>query len=168
MKLITAVLATTFQEVLYSAFDPETPLFFVVWPLAIGLFLALIVGYLMKRINGYLVRALLKAEAFTPESAQNLADLGCNNFYFRWLLRDAGTLRRLIFASAAETAENPTESGEESGEAPPIRYYIPEETRYRAGRFYELERGMELMLPLAAIALFAVVLFCFYMFPKMG
>ncbi len=193
MKLTLTVMATTFRQAISSAFDPESPLFFVIWSFAIGLFLALILGYLTKRINGYLVRALLKAEAFTPESSQNLADLGCNNFYFRWLLREAGTLRRLIFsvqeekdAQGGESAVNQADVQEDAqgaaqpagadavdavdavdptGEALP-RYYIPEQNRYRAERIFSLERGMELMIPLFAAALFGLALFCFYIIPK--
>ncbi len=181
MKLTVIVMATTFRQAISAAFNPESPLFFVIWSFALGLFLAMLFGYLTKRINGYLVRSLLKAEAFAPESSQNLEDLGCNNFYFRWLLRETGTLRRLIFSvqeekGAQDGEANDGSDGNDGGEATEgaaegstealPRYYIPEQNRYRAERIFSLERGMELMIPLFAAALFGLALFCFYIIPK--
>ena len=113
-----------------------------------GLFIGIIIAVLTVGFNkiylGRFVKALIKAEANHPAFAKSFSDLNINkNFLFKLALIKGGTLKKVV----AEL--------EDAGED--IKYYIPEDKIYRAGRLYG---GKDVdILMLAAII---VVLFLFF------
>jgi hypothetical protein len=115
-----------------------------------GLFLGAVVAVIAvgynKLVIGKFIKALLKAEANHPAFAKSFGDLNVReNIFIKFALRNGGSLKKII--TKLET--------EETGDV--IKYYIPEEKLYRAGRIYG-GKDVDILL-LAAII---VVLFLFF------
>ena len=117
-------------------------LHFVVQGLLLGMIAAvLVVGY-NKFFIGKFVKALIAAEANHPAFAKSFDELNIKkNFLFRLALRNGGTLKKIVSELDGEN----------------IKYYIPEDKIYRAGRVYG-GRDVDILM-LAAII---VVLFLFF------
>lgn len=96
--------------------------------LCVGIILAAFYAFYQKQVPGAVVRAILRAKAFDPESAKTAEELGLQkNPFLRHELRKNMTLKRLIKIAEDEA---PSENS-----AP--RYYIPEDLKYRAEVRYE-------------------------------
>ena len=110
----------------------------VVWPMMIGVFLAVLIAYFNKRSIGKLVKKLLSAPADSEESALSLSDMGLEKkSYIKYSLRRGGTLSSIV---------KMTEDG---------RYYIPEDKGYRAETTYYPDRSSILTLIIFAVILVA-------------
>lgn len=112
------------------------------------LIVVLVVGY-NKLFIGRFVKALLESKINSPLSAKTFAELGIKpNFLLSYAMREKGFLRKLV-------KENKDELG---------KFYIPEETAYRAMRMYGgrdvdgLMIAFLIILVLAAFALASVLL----------
>ena len=123
---------------------------FVLWAFMIGVSVAaLYVFFVRKKLGGF-VRKLLQNNAFTPESALSMEELGEKpSFFLRRTLRIGSVFSRTVLC------END-------------RYYIPEECVQKAESKYKANTGGVVIL-LVAIALFAIVtLVCVYVFPALA
>ncbi len=140
----------------------------IIFAVVIGMLLASIITVYLRAVPGGFVRALLKAEANSPESAATLRQLG----YFRSSairreLSRGVNLRRVVM-QAEEVAGHAQESGEVSkNDTHPqkidfltARFYIPEELRFRAENRYNT-KGSDLRLliltPIIVLILAALV-----------
>ncbi|MBR6727543.1 MAG: hypothetical protein IKM08_05075 [Clostridia bacterium] len=115
----------------------------IILAFCIGVILATLYTLYQKQVPGAIVRAILRAEAFTPDSAKSAEELGLvKNPFFRYELRRNMTLKRLIKTVRPEDVKKKDEkeaAPQESDTAtePVLRYYIPEELKYRAEIRYE-------------------------------
>ena len=101
----------------------------IIFAFCAGIILAAIYMMYQKQVPGAVVRAILRAEAFSAEKAMTAEELGLSkNFFFRYELEHNLTLKRLI---------QRVESENDEGEGAPTRYFIPEELKYRAEVRYD-------------------------------
>ena len=119
-----------------------------------GLFIGVVIAVLAvgynKLIIGRFVKALIKAEANHPAFAKSFTDLDVNqNIFIKLALRKGSTLKKMV----AEL------DGDE------IKYYIPEDKLYRAGRMYGGKDVDALMLAAIIILLFLFFGVFLYYFP---
>ena len=123
----------------------------LVYGICAGIVLAALYTLYQKSIPGELVRALIKAEATSPETAKSLGDLALP---FVALLR-------------FELAHNPvlTKTVLSTGEGEMTRYYIPEELKYRADERFEKKGNGLLSLLLTCLFSFALALLLFLLIP---
>ena len=127
----------------------------VIYAFCIGILIATLYSLYQSRVPGAIVRAFLRAEAFSPETAKSPEELELvKNPLFRFELWHNATLRRFLLpvtedaeaakeAEAAEKAEAAEEADNAEDNEQPTRYYIPEELKYRAELRYE-KRGSAL------------------------
>ena len=106
----------------------------IILGLIIGAILSSIATYYTRSVQGKFVRELLKRECLTPDTAITLSECGffCNPS-IRRELKNGGAL-----AKVTKLAQQP-----ENTDAPvdflTARYYIPEDTKYRAELRFEKE-----------------------------
>lgn len=126
----------------------------IVIPLIAGLMIAACIAYLLKRIYGKFVTALLRGESVDEESARSLSELGMDKKrLLRRTLRDGSSLRKVVMK---------TESADGT-----VRYYIPEDKRDRASSLYASDRSTVLTV-IVAFILFAVIAILLLMYlPKL-
>ena len=121
----------------------------VILGICIGIFLAAAYSVYQRTVPGGIVRALLRAEAFSPEAAKTLAEIGLD----KNPLNSLEIKRNAMLGRFLRVVE-----GEEGG-AP--RYYIPEEQKYAADVRFEKGGNPILTLVLAAVgALVMAVVLC--------
>ena len=99
----------------------------VVLGLVIGIILASIATYYTRAVQGKFVRELLKRECLSPETAITLRECGffCNPT-IRRELKNGGTISKVTcLAKPPENTDVPIDFLS-------ARFYIPEETKYRA------------------------------------
>lgn len=107
----------------------------------IGVILAALYNFYVRSVPGSVVRALLAAEALSEESAKSVQELGLSRLAAFELTHNA-VLQRLISSV----------TGEEGGE---VRYYIPEEQKYRAEVRFESRGNGVASLLITAVVTFA-------------
>ena len=116
---------------------------------AIGILIAALYAFYQKNVPGAIVRALLREECLSQESAKTLTELKLDkNPLYAFELQHNTFLKRLIVT---------TENGEETGE---LRYFIPEELKYKAEFRYEKKGSgiVSLVLTLVAVVVVSVLL----------
>lgn len=127
----------------------------IIWPLMIGIFAAACIIYINKRTVGRLVKKLFDEKADTENSAKSLAELGLQKKkYLSYVLRSKSTLHNIIKVVPAE------------GEAP-CRYYIPDETSYRAEAVYKPDGSSPMTIVFAAIAFVIIALVLIHVVPHL-
>ena len=110
----------------------------VIWPMIIGVYIAIIIIFINKKTIGRLVKKLLSASADSEENAVSLKELGLEKKpSLRYALRPSSTLSNIIKRTEDE------------------RYYIPEDKSYRAESLYTQKRVTALTLIVPAILLTA-------------
>ncbi len=114
----------------------------------IGFALAMIIAYYSKIIAGKGVRLLLENEAFSPETAKSLEELGIvkNVKYHQARLQKSVPQSRICVCIGEDTK----------------RYYIPEENIVRAQRTYSVKEkplGMTIMAVIITAVVFGAVYF---------
>lgn len=104
----------------------------VILAFCIGILLASLYMLYQKLVPGNIIRAILKAEAHTPEAAKTLTELRLDkNPLYRFELRRNAVLKKTVLCtSEQETGEDESEKAESA--AKEERFYIPEEDKYRA------------------------------------
>ena len=115
--------------------------------ICVGAILAALYNFYIRNIPGSIVRALLRAQALSPESAVDIETLAlpCRALV-RFELRRGSALSRMVQQAP---------SSEQDGEcAPqPPRYYIPEEAKYRAElRFSSEGNGLVALILTSALS----------------
>jgi len=127
----------------YNVINLENPfvnLDLVVWCLFAGIVIAGIASVFTKRVIGNYVRALIKAQAGSPETAKTLSELGyAGNHDIRASLRsENGALRRFVkIADSEDTAARISADGKRKIDFENDKFYIPEELWMRAEIRYE-------------------------------
>ncbi len=115
---------------------------FLVYGICGGIALASLYLFYQKSVPGSLVRALLKAEALSPETAKPLDDLGLRFLeLLSFELHHSLALRKLVHVKESE--EGPL-------------YYIPEELKYRAELQFE-KKGSEILRLILTVLLSAAL-----------
>ena len=122
----------------------------VMQSLFIGIVLAVLtVGY-NKLFLGRFVKALIKAEDNHPAFAKSFNELNIKkNFLFKLALRRGGTLNKIV--SKLDDSRDMQAAAVNEND---IKYYIPEDKIYRAGRLYGGKDVDMLMLASLIIILF--------------
>ena len=135
-----------YEHLNFTASSAKNATLFI-WAACLGIILASLYHYYQCTVPGGVVRALLRAEAFSLESAKTVTDLGLANKAFALYELTSGiTLRHVVHRITDEESEE--------------RYYIPEEGRYRAElRFSKEGNGVKgLVLTTAFCVVLAIVL----------
>jgi hypothetical protein len=119
----------------------------------IGIVLAALYNFYQRSVPGSVVRAILRAEALSPEKAKTAEELGLGKKPLcLWELMRGTTLRRVIRFVGDEQGQSELRSAQ-NGQT---RYYIPEQSKYRAElRFDKKGNGV---VALVLIALLSAVL----------
>ncbi|MCL2518723.1 MAG: hypothetical protein FWF15_09190 [Oscillospiraceae bacterium] len=122
----------------------------VIWSMFIGIVIGVGAVLYSKRVLGTFVRALLKIEANSPDSAKTFNELGFKHtFLYRFSLRNKSTFRKIVYV----TDDN--------------RYFIPSEKVFRADSMYSTKDASLLIGLLAVLAFFIMVLVCFLIIPDL-
>ena len=112
----------------------------VVWGICIGFFLASLFSLYQRFVVGAPIRALLRAQAFSKESAKSGEELGIKQgSLFGRILEKNTAVQRLVKRVEKTDA-----------------YYIPEDLKYRAELRYEKKGNPAVQVLLAAILSAAV------------
>ena len=106
----------------------------VVWSLAIGLTIAVLVTFYKRTVLGSLVRAILAADAHDPATAKTLEELKLSKkkLLLR-ALRHGSSRSRLFYAVAAED----NGSSDSAKDLQTLRYFIPKELTQKAYLMYD-------------------------------
>lgn len=121
-----------------------------------GILIAALYAFYQKTIPGGIVRTLLRCEAFSEDTAKTAAELGWErNILFRFELAHNGMLKKLI-----RTVSAPADAAEGEETEAELRYYIPQELKYRAEvRFDKQGSGpVGLIVTLALTLLLSIAL----------
>lgn len=123
--------------------------------ITIGAILAFSVYFFQTRILGSLIRALLK-DARGVESAKTLDEIGKNNFFFRFYLRDGSILRKYVSVVGDTVPKN----NENEADFSCARFYIDEEKADVAEIRYSREtKAWIFVLGVVAIAVVGAVMY---------
>lgn len=123
--------------------------------LIIGMIFAAIAAYYTRTVQGKFVRELIKRECLSPETAITLRECGffCNPSVRRELSK-GGTLSKIT-----KLADPPEDPGAEI-DFLTARYYIPEDTKYRAEiRFRTQGSGLFFLILTSAVCIALCLLF---------
>ena len=132
----------------------------VVLAICLGVILAALYNFYIRRVPGGVVRLLLSREALSPETALTAAELGLLDAPFAlWELLRGVSLRHIVSAVTAQDAKEgektPAEAESGAGEEnrphekkrkgtesefdAETRFYIPEDKKYRAEQRFSRE-----------------------------
>ncbi len=139
-----------YEHLNFTAASASTATLFI-WAACLGIVLASLYHFYQCSVPGGVVRALLRAEALSPERAKTAEELGLASKAFALFELTSGiTLRHVVHR--VTPAEGDTESEE--------KYYIPEEEKYRAElRFSKEGNGVKgLVLTTVFCVVLAIVL----------
>ena len=108
-----------------------------------GVLIAAFLIFLNKQTLGKFVKKLFDERAESEATAKSLSDLGfAKNRIVKLALKPGSTLRKVVRAT-------------EEKEGEPARYYIPEETSYRAEVTYNPDGSSVMTLVIAVIVFLA-------------
>ena len=102
--------------------------------LAVGVMLAALYNFYLRRVPGGVARKLLEAGALSPETAKTAEELGLSGKRLAlYELTRGSALSHVVRCTAAGTGgADTTDETTNSGDAGEAKYYIPEELKYRA------------------------------------
>ncbi len=141
-----SVAAGEYEHLNFTASSAKTATLFI-WAACLGVILASLYHYYQCTVPGGVVRAILRAEAFSKECAKTACELGLAGKAFALYELTSGiTLRHVVHCTDGEDEEK--------------RYYIPEAERYRAElRFSKEGNGVRgLVITAAFCVVLAIVL----------
>lgn len=164
----------------FELYNPFISLDLIVWALFAGFVLASLLALYNKRIIGGFVKAMLRDECLSPETAKTVTELGYGTDWFiKNALRTDTVLCRFVVRidKDMDGTENPAESdgGEKKKRQPKhdvidfstARFYIPEELKYKADVRYA-NRGTNLFtFVLGVVALIAAAFAAIYFIPDL-
>lgn len=133
----------------------------IILAMCIGIIFAALCTMYQRYIPGSFIRAILRAEANTPETAKSLAELGFEkNIFVRMELR-RGTLllKHLSFIENAEDGEEKKRPSESA------RFYIPEELKYRSELRYETKGSGPVQFILTVVLTFGIAILLIKVIP---
>ena len=139
----------------------------IIWALAGGFAVGMILSFYNMSFVGETVRRLYKSGAFSETTALTLNDLGLSPTKLRThALRDGGALRKYVkIANAGEAAADG--KGKVSYDFNAARLYLSEDTKYKAAVRYE-QRGRlsPVIIVLALVVIAGVALGATFAVPK--
>ena len=106
----------------------------LIWSICIGLNIAVIFAYVVRRTTGALLNKLFNEEAFDEDNAKTLSELGCDSKLYKSALKDGKTLRRIV-SVANDDNKLPfakSASGKRIFDFGTARFYIKEENKNKA------------------------------------
>ena len=129
----------------------------VILGFCIGILVASLYMLYQKLIPGGIIRAILRAEAFTAESAKSLAELGLDkNPLYRFELRHNAMLKKLVLCASEQKGDGDNADSSTEQEQ---RFYLPEEEKYRAEiRFDKKGNGVAGLLITAVLTVGLAIL----------
>ena len=68
----------------------------LVWSVCLGFNVAMIISFVIRNTVGRLISRLFDSDAFCPENAKTLSELGCHGWLIRRFLKNESTLRRTV------------------------------------------------------------------------
>ena len=105
----------------------------IVIAVCVGVILAALYNFYVRRVPGGVVRLLLSRGALSPETALSAEELGLLNKPFSlWELMRGITLRRLLAIAPGSAEEEESADNEEAPITAKTRFYIPEDKKERA------------------------------------
>lgn len=154
----------------------------IVWALYAGFVIAAASAMFQRRVPGSVVRALDKAEAWTPDSAKTLAELGIKpTFFIRRSLRPGTAVRHHVRAVSDEDARRELPLAGFSGFCRRLfslgkktvydydfaaqRWYLPDEERYKATSRFSAKGCNWQMLVISAVMFLAVAALLLWTLP---
>lgn len=178
-----SLFSITVKEYKSIRFDAADASFlqYMIWGICIGAVLASLLSLYQQNVPGKLVRALLRAEAHTKETAKTLEELGlAGKPLIARELRKGTALKKFVQSAENEegkgndsqSAENTVEGTEnaptdatDGTKAAPTRYYIPANLKYRANTRYEKKGSSVLSLALTALLSVTMAVLLFKLIP---
>ena len=141
------------EFLIFQGMTPEM----VLWPMYIGVCVAILYSHFLKIKLGPFVKALIKAKAISPESALSLEELGFEkNKHVLYDLKRKSGLRRLVErCEVKKTPENkqPDDVEKSALEEKCVKYYIPDEKVGRADAIY-VNGGSSLKMTIIMLVVF--------------
>ncbi len=140
--------------------DARTMIRNVILAFAVGVLLATFYAFYQKNVPGAIVHALLRAEAFSVETARTPGELGFGkNIFVLFELKHNAMLKKVIscVTKKSDTGE------EEDSEA----YYIPEELKYRAEVRYEKKGNGPMALIITAVVTIVAAILLIRLMPNL-
>lgn len=140
----------------YDTTDVQRFLPLLIIGLCAGTFLGICMSYYHGHYLGRVVRKLYKAEAFSPENAKSLKDIGCNSFFIRRNLTRDTVLSKYV---------KPTTEIKNQKEAENTSFYIIEEKKYIADKRFKESRGGKLTIAVSFVICFIICFLLLYFIP---
>lgn len=116
----------------FDGTEIERFLIFLIIGICAGVFLASVGVYYSSDFLGRPIRRLYKADAFTPEHAKTLAEIGCDKRLIRRSLRRPSVLSKYVRTEDPNTND---------GETQRARFYLREEDKYIADKRFKPVKG---------------------------
>ena len=136
----------------------------VILAFCIGILLASLYTLYQKLVPGGIVRAILKAQAHTPEAAKTLAELGLDkNPLYGFELRHNAMLNKTVARATAQDKDAPEAERDEDDAKE--RLYIPEELKYRAELRFDKKGNGVAGLVLTAVLTVALAILLIKLMP---
>lgn len=162
----------TFAKIYYyqnfsipSGFDSLDVL---VWGMYIGVVLGTTFATVDKMCCERMVKALVRENAATPETAKTLRELDIRGkWYLKGALKVGKPLRKMLAAVDTALVKDTTEEAKGSVAIEDIPFYLPEENRHKAEIRYDAGRRPILTLILSILAMLAVVFFVRFAVPEL-
>ena len=120
----------------------------LIYGVCIGVVLAALYTFYYQQVPGGVVRALLRAEAFSEETAKTVEELGLSSLALRELTRGKA-LRRVVSRVEGENTH----------------YYIPEQDKYRVEIRFDKKGNGVTGLILTAVLSFVLAIVLVKLFP---
>lgn len=148
---------------LYLALAFDSPEL-LIWAACIGFNIAMVVTYILKKIQGNFISKLISSEAKSRESAVSFEELGYewrdingkgkSNSLLQFFLRDNGSLRKLVKVDG-DKLPTVTKNGKEAADFSLARFYIDEKDLKKAESF---KKGVIKWYFLPIFAIFSVII----------
>ena len=140
----------------------------VVWSIAIGAAIAIILTYYSRTVLGGFVRTLIASGALSADSAMTIAEAGYEkNFFVKKELINSGAFRKIVFEVEDEIMIA-SEGHSFSARTKPIdlstaRFYVAEENRVMAEMRYD-NKGADIFGVIVSIVIMFVIAYAATLF----
>ena len=128
---LASIFTSEAREYVHFSFDASARATWrnVILGFCAGVLLASLYMLYQKLVPGAIVRAVLRAQAHTPDTAKTLSELGLDkNPLYRFELRHNAMLKKMVTCTDEDVAEGENAKNTEQQQ----RFYISEEAKYRA------------------------------------
>ncbi len=129
----------TYNHFSFDAADAKMALWVLVG-LCFAIILAALYVLYERNVAGAFIRALLKGECLSPESAKTLSELGFEkNAFVKFEIAHSAVMQKTVrIVKEKESEASSAEEDDLAGEfGDNRRFYIPEELKYRAAQRFE-------------------------------